>query len=143
MWARNASFGKLEDIPVMSIVYMGQMTQFVYIPCCINLDRGRWAHPTHRAHGSCPRTRRASAQRFCQSGYVWLCLASLLLVGMPFVASSFLFLVAMPGAPSSILAKNIKRRYPRVTELCEMCDSHVLPQMHEPLGAVETITDAE
>ena len=39
--------------------------------------------------------------------------ASLLLVAMPFVASSFLLLVVRPGAPSSVVAPNIKE----VTEL--------------------------
>ena len=33
-------------------------------------------------------------------------LASLLLVAMPFVPSSFLLLVVRPGAPSSVLAPN-------------------------------------
>ena len=72
MWARNASFGKLEDIPVMSIVYMGQMTQFVYIPCCINLDRGRWAHPHASSTRLVPSDTPGLSSKVLP---VWLCLA--------------------------------------------------------------------
>ena len=39
--------------------------------------------------------------------------ASLFLIAMPFVPSSFLFLVVSPGAPSSVLAPNSNGLQPR------------------------------